>query len=549
MLNQYLSHLLGSLNLAPLISLSSSGFSQNKSNFNFKKIKFHLKSPFLGFGKRDVKRHATLQPGYPLESRHDILRSSGQGDNVLLEDQGLLEIQLNFEISDRKALQIKSKSRQLKILYKVQTSSFKEFLNNYYNKLYTRPFDGSNMCLIQNVTQTFTGTIHGIPFSVELNEGEFGTAFNVSNSTYLKIVSYKVLEFYTNYLKTLPSSDPRVVAFANTNTLIDSVNLEKSQGLNLVEGLGDLFEDPSAANVPKKVSSMPTEPLVRGRRRQAPTTPVVKGTASKASQVIFNAFSPLPIGFVLVDSTESTNLPNFIISKLTQADIFKKDPTTLTHSIVLESRLTEDSVINETGSNPPAQLPYTFSYYEDQTKYQRVYVQSDFLAACLSKVVLQWVFETHSPRVIYKSLKFTSFERKPWSDDNRYCRSDALMPFDAREFFFRRLIVGQHTRDVVNTTTNLMFTAEFDKTNGNFYKTNRFITCSAFGSQSDVVDITYQQLWENLETGFGETVVLTDTPFVQLTPAFRRGPIIEISNNLFFRGLVSNAGSNYNNLP
>jgi hypothetical protein len=88
-----------------------------------------------------------------------------------------------------------------------------------------------------------------------------------------------------------------------------------------------------------------------------------------------------------------------------------------------------------------------------------------------------------------------------------------------------------------------MFTAEFTNYTGNFYKTNRFITCSAFNSQAEVASQEFESLFETLEKAFGEMIVLSTFPTVRLVPCFERGSIIQTSNTLYFKGLVSNAGA------
>ena len=88
-----------------------------------------------------------------------------------------------------------------------------------------------------------------------------------------------------------------------------------------------------------------------------------------------------------------------------------------------------------------------------------------------------------------------------------------------------------------------MFTSEFNDSVGSFYKTNRFITCGVFTSQNELADSAYKPLFKNLERALGETIILSDFPYVALKPCFERGNLINVSNTVYFRGLVSNAGS------
>jgi hypothetical protein len=98
----------------------------------------------------------------------------------------------------------------------------------------------------------------------------------------------------------------------------------------------------------------------------------------------------------------------------------------------------------------------------------------------------------------------------------------------------------------VNVTANLMFTSSFESSLTTFYRANRFITCSAFTDSQQISDPAMLQTWAReggLELALGKTIVLHDTPSVSLQACFLRGPIIECSEIVQLRGLVSNAGT------
>lgn len=118
-----------------------------------------------------------------------------------------------------------------------------------------------------------------------------------------------------------------------------------------------------------------------------------------------------------------------------------------------------------------------------------------------------------------------------------------MQQFDKKEVQFKLTQVGQNPLDVVNFRTNLMFTAEFKPVTGNFYKSNRFVTCSAFMSQNEVSHAQYQTLFETLEGAFVEPVVLADYPRIELIPCYERGTIVQLAEKVYFKGLVSNASS------
>ena len=59
----------------------------------------------------------------------------------------------------------------------------------------------------------------------------------------------------------------------------------------------------------------------------------------------------------------------------------------------------------------------------------------------------------------------------------------------------------------------------------------------------ELADANYKPLFKNLERALGETIIISDLPYVALKPCFERGNVVNVSNTVYFRGLVSNAGS------
>ena len=109
------------------------------------------------------------------------------------------------------------------------------------------------------------------------------------------------------------------------------------------------------------------------------------------------------------------------------------------------------------------------------------------------------------------------------------------------------MITGLNENDSVNMNTNLVFTAQFEEKAPNVYKTNRFITCSAFNNQSQLTtrDSKRTRLWSELERSYGEDIILSYFPLIRLVPAFSRGNVVQTTDTVFFRGFVSNAGSEF----
>ena len=146
-------------------------------------------------------------------------------------------------------------------------------------------------------------------------------------------------------------------------------------------------------------------------------------------------------------------------------------------------------------------------------------------------------------RILYTSMQFTTYEKKIWYNTNEsFSKKVPLKAIASKTVPFNALISGEHPQENVNTNANLMFTADFLNTQGVFYRTNRFITCTAFSTQADVQNLAIRGLWLALEKGFSSPVVLSSYPIVGLIPCFSRGEIIQTTDSVLFKGLVSNGG-------
>jgi len=80
-----------------------------------------------------------INPFIPLPDQHKIVRVGRKKEWILLENDGILEVGVKFNISDRKKLGVNNKVRQLTLDYKVVTNNFKEVLNDYISNGLTTP--------------------------------------------------------------------------------------------------------------------------------------------------------------------------------------------------------------------------------------------------------------------------------------------------------------------------------------------------------------------------------------------------------------------------
>ena len=498
-----------------------------------------------GFGPRFVACKATVEPIYPLEEKHNVMRDSSSKDYICLEENGLLGITTKFQISDKKALGVKTKGRRLSVLYKVECADFKSVLNAGLAGGFVSSIDGTEQFSLMNIKQTFKGLFNGVPIEFTVTKEELGSSFSTKGEAFLKFITYKSYYEYRKNCVDLPSSDPRFVDSAALNILIDPGNMLNSSGLYLNVGYNHIFGE--AAPKPTQQFGLFMEEQVDGKGRikalpkPAPTT----SSSFTASTEFFNVFSSLPASFNLLEVGGHPSPPlDFMLGQAEFNALVQGATLARNHSLVLESRLTTYEIAFSNMHNKlNTKKAITYCYYENSQKCARAFVQCDFLGASFHKTLLQYIAECHSSRIVYTSLNFESYEEKVWQNSGSFCKKGSLSCFSKKEHPFKLLLVGKHLNDTVNFSTNLLFTAEFQQETGNFYKTNRFITCSAFTSQNEVASASYQALFLQLEKAFLEPIILSDIPLVRLVPCFERGTVVQVAENIYFRGMVSNASS------
>ena len=510
-----------------------------------------------GFGAlpRNCKSLATLTPILPLPEELNQFRNKPDNDVVCLEGDGFLGITLRFDISDRKAIGVKTKSRQFSTLYKVECQGFKSILNKFYQNNSGPVTIGETPYTINVVEQTFTGSFNGKSFKETISSQDFGRNFTTQNNNYLKALVYLV---YNNYYVDSLSSSPEgtTSGFIPTSTVnVNFSNLASSTGLYVCSSLDNVFNTATTPTNASNPSSDEPELDDKGRtKRKVVPTPAPTSLEDVPARY-FNPFSALPVSFNIFqtqrpltpetkEQVSLATLDNFIFPSVDSLNNILGSYSLVNHSLILESRLTTYSLVPKNYTGDASEItPFEFSFFEDSTNYERVFVKSSFLGACIYKVLLQYIQELHSQRISYRSLLFESYERKKWFNNGLICRKGSLKTFQKVEAQFDVLTTGQNSTDKINTNANLMFTSEFGDSVGNFYKTNRFITCTVFTSQMELADANYKPLFKNLERALGETIIISDLPYVALKPCFERGNVVNVSNTVYFRGLVSNAGS------
>lgn len=172
-------------------------------------------SPLTGMPKRDLivlqgrKRtvspqalpglytNPALNPFLPIPSEHAIVRVNRKKEWILLENEGILQVGIKFNISDRKKMGVTNKVRKLTLGFKIVSNNFKQVLMDYINNGYNTPIGPPFFAGVKGLQQTFKGRYNGVDLSVTLTQAEFGDNLAIirngqdNTENYLKVVTYK----------------------------------------------------------------------------------------------------------------------------------------------------------------------------------------------------------------------------------------------------------------------------------------------------------------------------------------------------------------------
>jgi len=123
----------------------------------------------------------SVNPFLPIPIEHDIVRVNRKKEWILLENDGILEIGVRFNISDRKQLGINNKVRQLSFGYKMVTNNFRQVVNDYIDNGFRTPIGPPLFAAVKGIAQTYSGLYNSVPLKVRITHEEFGLNFSQGN--------------------------------------------------------------------------------------------------------------------------------------------------------------------------------------------------------------------------------------------------------------------------------------------------------------------------------------------------------------------------------
>ena len=623
---------------APLVIVQSACFCTN-AGFSIQRYKhetyYHVKKrhkrAFTTVITRSISLATTFTPPVSLPPDHDVIRSSKKKEYILLENQGLLDVTVKFNISDRKGKGAASGKRQLSLLYKNELNYFKKILNSFLGKGLMLPLDKGNYLQLANIKQVLKGSINNLPLEIVVTPQDFldrspggpaaeeqdvpGSVADDLGDAYLKVVTHKFIYAYNEKVDGILKNNPVPTGtrFSNVNDdmviddgvspVVEKITNQKFEPLSIYDSSGIFAIEPGSnvfRNGPLTITTVDSEGEIVGDDDQGRmifsdqpiTLPFpIEGLTNSGIPYHFNAFTKLPLDIRFLELTEfkcsiagagiDRNLLNRV-SRRARAIVEKKrdtpsetplefesssefllpygfyqyarnqrvnnenSKTGKEHVLSIESRKTLYTVHSGNSLESKTMLDgnFIFEYFEDRKRYERCYVSSTYLGASLHNALLGKIRQTHSNQILYNSIKYNIYAGKAWTEGNgSITKKNPMVSIGTIETPFKPMITGLHQSETINQNLNLVFTSRFAPSTQNIYYTNRFISCSAYSNQAELTTREARELWDQLERGYSEDIILSYYPLVRLVPAFSRGSVVQTSNEVNFRGAVSNSGS------
>jgi len=180
-----------------------------------------------------------LGPLVAIPAEHDVVRKNRSKDYVLLENDGLLDINVFFNLADRKSLGSATEKRRLSMLYKVDCNYFKKTINAWLANALNLPLGQGNFLSLSNFTQTLEGTINNVPLTMTISPLDFqnqpiqGSVAQDGGATYLKVVTYKFAQQYNSIINNLISAQSTL---PGTRIVGGQTQIQTGVGANPVVG-------------------------------------------------------------------------------------------------------------------------------------------------------------------------------------------------------------------------------------------------------------------------------------------------------------------------
>jgi hypothetical protein len=507
------------------------------------KYLFYKQSTGIKASSGDSDEISFIDPYLPLDKNKEFLLSRKGKTFIYLDKNGLLRTTLKFKVSDaKKKRDGVTKERRFSCLYRVEGSSMKDFLANTVNNKES-PF------VVQTINQDFVVNLNGTEFNLEIP-----VPASFVGEIYLKHIVFSILEHY--YGKVLPSNSGSSVANLGLFPPVykkSSTSVSLSENVRIVDNnsnlIASLFTPPKKSLVVSPVNVESSILQLRRTERRLRVKKTEPATSSSPSEEIrYDFFNKLPIAINLLELNLDVILPTlpnkqeyntFVISQAAYRALPQPSDSNFLHTLTIVSRETFVCIGKKINSKESVENSVIkLSYFENDSKYERFYVDSGYLAACLNDALYQKVKKLHSYRLRYTKLTFETFGGLTWSEDGIASKKDLTLN-QSMTFAPNIYQVGSNSSSFINYDSNLIFTAVYPQNQKNNLTSSRFITCCALEDSKEVND--HVELLAELQLLLNSSIIINGWPRLILTPVFDCKNNFRQAEDLLFKGLGGNA--------
>jgi hypothetical protein len=254
-------------------------------------------------------------------------------------------------------------------------------------------------------------------------------------------------------------------------------NIVLSEGLFLFRKNTNLFDNASEPPSSAVTREIAAEIDLEGRN-EPPVEDFLQNVSAPLEPQVpnnFCFFTTLPLAFTVLERNDFILPPNITtgpvaqlrqflqqrqtntqqqsetITSVSTQDKFSLDPSIYTtaiggigsnekverHELVIAERKTDFFMDQYDTIGSVANAPFVFSFYENNTRYERCFVDAAYLAASIDAVLLQHVRKAHSMRIVYNSMEFVSYQKKVWyNTEKAFCKKVPLKCISTKSVSF-----------------------------------------------------------------------------------------------------------------
>lgn len=471
----------------------------------------------------------------------NILADLTQKNAVMLENNGILEVKNKAVVIPKNKA---DKKRSQTLQYRVKAESLRAFLSRISIKTALAfggvPTQAGEICLASSIT-TISGAFRNKPIEIGLRNIP---AYDNASETVIALFYTLLPQIAT--LSAQPNSTLLPVVNLPTTFNFNRQTPNTSQGMAIILDVNQLVS--KNYNPQTVATTQPTRgPRGTTKKKAGAATEQSAAAATVAAPIASLLFQRLPITVtVFLGGNISGTLIYATEQDFQQSQTVTDGATFTKYDITIEAVDTvfDVAVAEENVNNVPRLVWQKYKYmsfqiYNDNTNFERIYVDQKYLGVMFHKNVLLYIEKLQSTSVLYTDIIFSTSQAKEWdSEGNALYAPHTLFLDGDSKCLYNAYHTGINPSPQVNKQNQLMFSAVFPNDPADS-ATNRFVPLTVCESLNDLSD--NKELILDLQEILSKTIILSQQPEIKLIPVFKRGRFFKTPTNIVFRGLVPNS--------